>query len=279
MKEIKAEILYPKWNDARWLLLLFLFSFVFYALSSPGFTRTPEQFLAAIFLCIGLDALLLMNYKKILLLPMSALISSMGTVLLTDSATVWAYALVATLAILSKHFITVNGRHVFNPNNFGIVIATLFFSSHITTAAGRWGGSVWGAAIIACLGIAVVYRANRLVLTLTYASAFLCGAFVRSIILDRPLLGVAAPMTGAAFQLFIFYMITDPLTSPKRWKAQIFYGISLAVIDNFMRFYQVKNAPFYSLFIMTAIYSYTRLFNEEEKRNFPWKLGVVRLET
>jgi Na+-translocating ferredoxin:NAD+ oxidoreductase RnfD subunit len=253
---IKSLIL-PKWNDARWLLLLLLLCYAGYAISSPAFTRTPAQFAASLLTCLGLDIALL-AWKRVPLLPLSGLISVFGVFLLTDSPTVWAYVLVGALTILSKHFITSGGRHIFNPNNFGVVLAILLFPSDITTEAGRWGGATAVSVFVATFGFFVVYRAHRFALTASYVGWFFAGAVIRAFIAGKPIIMAAAPMTGAAFQLFVFYMISDPRTTPKTRRGQLAFGFSLALIDNVFRYSQLKNAPFFSLFLLTALYALVR---------------------
>src|SRR5271170_6330320 len=94
----------PKLSDPRWLILLYLGAFTIYALLSPGYARTPVQFLAAFGTAAGLDLALAYLYQGILLFPLSATITSMGVLLLCDSPTVWIFALTSAVAVLSKHF-------------------------------------------------------------------------------------------------------------------------------------------------------------------------------
>src|SRR5437588_12065977 len=124
----KRTVIYPTAQDPRWFILFFLGCYVAYALNSPGFSRTSGQYAASFFTCVGLDVLLCFLTKGVLLVPLSGLITSMGVLLLCDSPYVWPYALIAALAIVSKQFLKVQGRHIFNPNNLGIVVAMLFFS-------------------------------------------------------------------------------------------------------------------------------------------------------
>ncbi|HVE13473.1 MAG TPA: RnfABCDGE type electron transport complex subunit D [Elusimicrobiota bacterium] len=252
MANERKPLVVPGWRDPRWLILAYLFSFVVYALSSPGFSRRPAQWLAGLAVCLGLDWLLLRFYKKLNVLPVSGLVTSMGVLLLCDSPDVWPYALVAALSILSKHFVRSEGRHIFNPNNFGIVLGLLFFGEHVSVVAGRWGGSAAGMCLVAALGAFTAYRASRLDVSWTYAASFFAGVVVRSVWMRKPFLSVVAPMTGAAFQLFTFFMITDPMTTPSSRKGRIAFGTALGALDNVLRVYQVPHAPFHALFAVCA---------------------------
>jgi Na+-translocating ferredoxin:NAD+ oxidoreductase RnfD subunit len=252
---LRGRFTIPNWKDPRWSLLLFLLTYALLAVNSPTFTRTPEQFMTAVATCVGLDLLLLLFYKHLKLTPLSGLISAMGTFLLTDSPFVWPYFAVAALSILSKHFITANGRHVFNPNNFGVVVMILFFSDTIMSEAGRWGGNAWQAALIFLFGAFCVVRAKRWAVSFSYLATFGLGVLVRHWLLGAPLVLLSAPMTGAGFHLFMFYMISDPATTPSKIKGQVIFGASLAVLDTYLRYSQFKYAPFVAAFVICAIYS------------------------
>lgn len=262
------KLVYPTWRDPRWLIVLYLLSFVVYALGSPGFSRTLPQYLADVGVCVGLDSALIWLKGGALVAPLSGFITSMGVLLLCDAPSVWAYALVAALSILSKHFIRVGGRHVFNPNNFGVVVCVLLLSSEVSVSPGRWGGSMEGMAAIALLGLFVSWRANRLDLSLSYSLGFLGFCALRSLVFHKPVLVLAASMTGAAFQLFTFFMITDPQTSPDSRPARIAYGIAIAALDSVLRHFQVPNAPFHALFAMCALLSFLRSPAGEKSRTW-----------
>jgi enediyne biosynthesis protein E5 len=59
-----------------------------------------------------------------------------------------------------------------------------------------------------------------------------------------------APITGPEYQLFIFFMITDPKTTVKSWKGQCVVAFSIALVELIMRMDQVIYAPFYALFLV-----------------------------
>jgi enediyne biosynthesis protein E5 len=242
----------PSGVDARWLQLCFLASYVAYALTSPGFSRTPLQYAVGFLATLGVE-LAALRLKRLPLVPVSGLISTMGLLLLCDSPEVWPYAVVGIVGTLSKHLVRAEGRHVFNPLNFGIVVGLLFLSAHVTIQPGRWGGSQAGMAAIAALGVLTVWRAGKLGLALGYALAFAAAAGARSAITGTPWTLLLAPMTGASFQLFTFFMVTDPMTTPRRpaWSAG--FGVAVGLLDGALRHYQVLNAPFLALFALSAL--------------------------
>lgn len=182
----------------------------------------------------------------------------MGVFLLCDSPYVWSYFIVALLTILSKHLLVVDGRHIFNPNNFGVVMGFLFLPSYVTITASRWGPNSYVIMLLSICGLILVHRARRLPLALTFLVVFSLGAWVRSQLTGINVLTVFSPAFGAAFQLFVFYHISDPKTTPVTARDQVYFGILLGILDAILRFNQNKYAPFLSLFILTGVYSFVR---------------------
>lgn len=244
----------PSIKDPRWIVLTFLMAFMVYATFSPGFSRQFMQFVVALIGCVGLELLFIFFYHKKWVFPLSAIISSFGIYFICDSPTIWVYFATAIISILCKNLVRVNGKHIFNPNNLGVVLMTLLFPAYVTTIAGRWGGNLSLSILIACLGTFLVYRAQRLVLTLTFVGTFIAGAFARSAITGGKIEIIMGPMFGPGFQLFIFYMITDPQTTPKSWKSQVAFGILLGIIDAYYRYLNFHQAPFYALFTLCPIF-------------------------
>lgn len=254
----RPRILFPSRRDPRWLLGVYALCFVAFAIHTPGFTRTPVQFLAGFSTCLIVDSLFLWFVKRLPLFPLSSMLSSMGVFLLCDSPHIWPYVVVALLTITSKHLLVIDGRHIFNPNNFGIVISALFLPGYVTITASRWGPSSFVVLLLTLFGFLLVHRARRLPLVLTFLSVFGLGALIRSQLTGVNLLTVLSPSFGAAFQLFIFYHISDPMTTPVKPRHQVYFGLALGIIDAAFRYNQSKYAPFLSLFVMTGVYSFVR---------------------
>jgi Na+-translocating ferredoxin:NAD+ oxidoreductase RnfD subunit len=59
-----------------------------------------------------------------------------------------------------------------------------------------------------------------------------------------------APITGPMYQLFIFFMITDPKTTVRGKTGQCVVVFLVALAEMIMRMYQIVYAPFYALFIV-----------------------------
>jgi Na+-translocating ferredoxin:NAD+ oxidoreductase RnfD subunit len=63
-----------------------------------------------------------------------------------------------------------------------------------------------------------------------------------------PWLATVAPITGPMYQLFIFFMITDPKTTVRSRGGQCVVVVLVAFVEMLMRLAEVVYAPFYALF-------------------------------
>jgi hypothetical protein len=80
--------------------------------------------------------------------------------------------------------------------------------------------------------------------------AFIVLALGRSVITGHAFLAEVAPITGPMYQLFIFFMITDPKTTVKgRW-AQCLVAVLVALAEMVLRLAENIHAPYYALTII-----------------------------
>jgi hypothetical protein len=178
--------------------------------------------------------------------------------LLYSGDRVWPTMFAAAVAIASKATlrVAVQGRmrHFLNPSNFGITVTLLLFPwvsiappYHFTENLGR-AGSLILPAIICVSGTVINLRfTGRLPLILGWWAGFVAQAAVRSAILGTPLLGALNPMTGVAFVLFSYYMISDPATTPFSAKSQALFGFAVAGVYGLLVWMHVSFGLFFAL--------------------------------
>ena len=99
--------------------------------------------------------------------------------------------------------------------------------------------------VVWVLGALIVYRVQRFHITATYVVSFLVLAALRAAITGHPFLAEVAPITGPMYQLFIFFMITDPKTTVTPKWGQCLVAFLVAVVEMILRLAQNVNAPFY----------------------------------
>ena len=182
--------------------------------------------------------------------PASAYISWISVGILVRSPYVWPYVLTSLISIASKYVLRVRGRHVWNPSNFGVSAVLFLAPQTVSLLSIQWGNNIWPMAVIWLLGFAIVWRVGRLHISASYVAAFVAFAFLRSAMTGVPWQAALAPITGPMYQLFIFFMITDPKTTVgPRW-AQVAVVIVVAFVEMGLRLAEIIYAPFYALFLV-----------------------------
>jgi enediyne biosynthesis protein E5 len=100
------------------------------------------------------------------------------------------------------------------------------------------------------LGSIIIWRAKRFHICATYVISFFVFAFLRSWITGHSWWAEIAPITGPMYQLFIFFMITDPKTTVRSKVGQCVVAFLVAFAEFLLRLNQVIYAPLYALFIV-----------------------------
>jgi Na+-translocating ferredoxin:NAD+ oxidoreductase RnfD subunit len=183
----------------------------------------------------------------------SSYITGISVGILLRSPAFWPYALCSLLAITSKYVVRWKGRHLFNPSNFGICAMLFLASEAVASLSIQWGNNLLAMLVIWLLGSAIIWRLKRFHICATYVVSFLVFALIRSWMLHQPWQSEISPITGPEYQLFIFFMITDPKTTVRSWKGQCVVAFLVAALEMVMRLDQSIYAPLYALFVVGPI--------------------------
>lgn len=180
----------------------------------------------------------------------SAYTTGISVGILVRSPMLWPFALCSGLSILSKYVLRVNGRHLWNPSNFGL--CAVFFVAPFAVAPlnTQWGNTLWPMLVIWAVGLFTIWKVKRFHITGTYIVAFVALSLVRSWITGDAFLAEVAPITGPMYQLFALFMITDPKTTVSSKKGEVGVTILIAIVELFLRLAEVVYAPFYALFLV-----------------------------
>ena len=150
-------------------------------------------------------------------------------------------------------------RHFFNPSNFGITMTLLTFSWVSVAPPYQFTENMIGAgdwilpAIIVCTGTFLNARfTHRLPLIAAWLGGFVAQAALRSLFLGASFGAALVPMTGVAFVLYTFYMVTDPATTPIKRLDQISFGLSVAAVYGVLMMTHVVFGLFFALTIVCA---------------------------
>jgi len=183
----------------------------------------------------------------------SAYITGISVGILIRSPEYWPYALTSAIAITSKYVIRWRGRHLWNPSNFAICAMLLIAPEYIATLSIQWGNTIWPMLVVWVLGAFITWRVKRFHITATYVISFIVLAAVRAAITGHPVLAEIAPITGPMYQLFIFFMITDPRTTVRSKLGQCVVAFFVAFVEMIFRLAQNVDAPYYALTIVGPI--------------------------
>jgi Na+-transporting NADH:ubiquinone oxidoreductase subunit NqrB len=218
-----------------------------------GFLESWSRTMLAIVTSIAIEMLLGKLFSGKWPHLASAYISGISIGMLVRSPEFWPYALCAAISIVSKYVIRVDGRHIWNPSNFGIVAMLVLAADTVASLSVQWGNTLMPMVVVWAFGAVIIHTLGRFHITLTYVASFLVFAGIRSLVTGHPFLAEAAPITGPMYQLYIFFMITDPKTTVKPTWAQCVVAFAVAAVEAVLRLMQFVHAPYYALFIVGPI--------------------------
>ena len=195
--------------------------------------------------CVVTEAILSWFMRGKIVNLQSAYISGLSLTLLIkpQGATLWPFVLGGFLAIASKYVLQYRNNHLWNPTNFAIVALLLTATNRISVLSHQWGNELVTNLVIWAFGLVIASRVRVLHITLTYVGAFLVLNAVRALALGQPVLTEIAPITGPMYQLFIFFMITDPRTVVRDRRGQMMVAVIIAVVETVIRLGSDRGMP------------------------------------
>ena len=197
-----------------------------------------DRLALALLTCVATEALLSWFVRGKIVNLLSAYISGISLTLLLkpQGGVLWWFALAGFLAIASKYVLQYRGNHLWNPTNFAITALLLAAPNRISVLSHQWGNDLATNLVIWAFGLVIATRVRVVHITLTYVASFLVLNSVRAAVLHQPVLPEIAPITGPMYQLFIFFMITDPRTIVRDRRWQIAVAVFIAFVETFIRF-------------------------------------------
>ena len=204
-----------------------------------------ERLLVALFVCTTTEALLSWFTRGKIVNLQSAYISGISLTLLIkpQGATLWPFVLGGFIAISSKYVLRYRDNHLWNPTNFAITTLLLAAPDRISVLSHQFGNDVVTNLVIWTFGLVIAARVGVLHITLTYVASFLLLNTLRATVMGQPVLPEIAPITGPMYQLFIFFMITDPRTVVRGKRKQIVVAILIAIMEMLIRFASDEGWP------------------------------------
>jgi Na+-translocating ferredoxin:NAD+ oxidoreductase RnfD subunit len=250
-------VLLPKLSDPRLHLAAVITTLQVLGQTAFDFRLSIAQILISVLTCAVLEVAITFRKQHVLMWPASALLTGNGVAFIlrvpgTEHGEWWSlrgwwiFGATAAVSLLSKYVIVWRGGHVFNPSNIGLVLCFLALGRGRAEPLDFWWGplSSWLAvafAVIVAGGLLILSRLRLLRVALAFWLSFAAGIGVLALtghaMTARWHLG---PITGFSFWsvlvtspevlVFLFFMITDPRTSPRGLTARVVYGVSVGLL-------------------------------------------------
>ena len=260
-------------KDARVYQILFLASLLAMGALVRDFTLRWEQM--ALTFAAGLAtqaiAMRVVGVRRGSLL--SAVITCFGLSILLRADTLWAHPLAATLAIGSKFIIRIDGKHVFNPANVGVMAALLLLPG-TWVSPGQWGHDLAIAAWFVALGAVVTGKARRWDASWIFLATFLGLIGARVLLLGQNPAVFTHQLGNGALLLFAFFMLSDPMTLPGHRGARVGYAVLVAIVAAYWQYALFRpNAFVWALFLCTPLVPL--LDRRWHAQRFSWRAPVA----
>jgi Na+-transporting NADH:ubiquinone oxidoreductase subunit NqrB len=204
-----------------------------------------DRLVVALGVCVATEALLSWFERGKVINLLSAYISGISLTLLVkpQGGALWPFALGGFLAISSKYVLRYRDNHLWNPTNFAVAALLLAAPDRVSVLSHQFGNDLTTNLVIWIFGLIIAARVGVLHITLTYVASFLLLNSVRALALGQPVVPEIAPITGPMYQLFVFFMITDPRTIVRGKRRQIAVAVVIAVMETLIRFASDKGWP------------------------------------
>jgi len=239
------------WSDARHYQIAALAALVVFNLGWIDFGARPLNSALA----IGASLLTQIVCSYLLKVPLdlrSPLITGLSLSLLLRADEPWIHALAGVTAIGSKFVLRLDGKHIWNPAGFAIVVLLFTAKSQVWISPGAWGTHVWFAALLVFFAILVLGAARRSDIAIFFIGTHAALLVARALWLGDPLAIPLHQLQSGSLLIFTFFMISDPRTSPDSRLGRFIFAASVALLAHYMAFFMQMRPALYVALIALA---------------------------
>jgi Na+-translocating ferredoxin:NAD+ oxidoreductase RnfD subunit len=253
------------------------------AISAPG--EGPQAVVfnmgSATLICGIVDLVILRLRKNVWQFPSGAVLTAMIVTMVVRAQEHW-YVPVAlsAVAVASKYAIRTRSANVFNPAAFALVSMT-----YLLPMGQSWWGAlpdvspVWLRAALLAGGIYVADRVNKMPLVLSFLGAYFLAFTVTAYLGDpRRVAEIFRSPDIEAVLFFALIILTDPPTSPARYRDQWLCGIIVAAFSYAV--FEIFGVVYYLLAGALAgnVWAAWRRVHRHSQSGFPRKIAVFMRE-
>ena len=239
------------WSDARHYQIAALATLVTYNFGWIDFGARPLNSALALGACL----LTQIVCSRVIGIPIdlrSPLITGLSLSLLLRADEPWIHALAGLIAIGSKFVLRIDGKHIWNPAGFAIVVLLFTAKSHVWISPGAWGSQVWFAALLCFFAILVLGAARRSDIAIFFLGTHAALLFARALWLGDLLAIPVHQLQSGSLLIFTFFMISDPRTSPDSRLGRFIFAASVACVAHYMAFFMQMRPALYIALIALA---------------------------
>jgi enediyne biosynthesis protein E5 len=241
------------WSDARHYQIAALSTLLLFNLGWLDFGAKPLNSALAITGALVTQAACTRVFKLPSFDPRSALITGLSLSLLLRADAACLYLVAPVIAIGSKFVLRLDGKHIFNPAGFAIVVLLLTFNG-VWISPGQWGSAVWFAALLCFFAILVLQAARRSDIAIFFLGSHAALLFARAIWLGDPLAIPLHQLQSGSLLIFAFFMISDPRTTPDSRLGRCLFAISVALLGHYLAFFmQMRPALYIALIALSPL--------------------------
>ncbi|HEX6539203.1 MAG TPA: RnfABCDGE type electron transport complex subunit D [Candidatus Dormibacteraeota bacterium] len=295
------KVIKPSIHDVRMRLAAVIITLQVLGQTLLGFKISVAQILITIGVCAVLEFSVVLWRDGILAWPASGLLTGNSTAFIlrttgTHHGDWWSlngiewFIAAGVVGLLSKYMIRVEGKHIFNPSNAGLVAILLIAGvTNVFPQYLWWGplsvgvGLAFAVILFGAWWILRPVRMLRMAVAFWVTLAVLVGILAAT---GRCMVAVWHPgaicganywvdiCTSPEVLIFVFFMMSDPVTAPKSQLGRVVYGAATAVIAVALLSFQpaefgVKLAILASLIVTCAmVRSINRVFPAKAERSF-----------
>ena len=213
--------------------LLTIVLIVLAAIAAPheGIAAVAPALLSSIAVAAAMDVLILRTRHARWEFPSGAVLTALIVSMVLSAQTPWyVVTLTCALAIISKYVVRTRAGNVFNPAALAIVV-----TFPIAHAGQSWWGALPEVSPIVQLallvgGVFIADRVNRMPLVLAFLATYYALFTVAAFVGDPAWVSEVfrTPDLQAVF-FFALFILTDPPTSPVRYRDQLTFALIVAV--------------------------------------------------
>ena len=228
-----AQSMQRFFRTPKGLMLIVLLALATLAAPFEGLRFVWAGLLSSVALAGAMDAAILRVRRGAWEFPSGAVLTGLFVAMVLSSRVPWYQAAIASgLAVVSKYAFRTKSANVFNPAALALVLA--FYAFH--TAQNWWGAlggiTPWAIVLLFAGGIFIADRVNKMPLVLVFLGVYFVLFSLTAFVSPSHVAEVAEifrPPDLQAVLFFAFFILSDPPTSPVKYRDQIICGVLVAV--------------------------------------------------